>query len=441
MKRRRILAQLYAARESAPGQFRAAAVALAVSALSVVGAFATVAERQAPAIDQVALIESIALSPSIGSEAESPAFVREERIERGDTVARLLERLGVDDDQAFEFIRTRPEAAALSSQLRPGKTVSVRTSAEGRLLRLDFPLNAKVAALIIERQGEAGALGVSERDIALEARVLMASGEIRSSLFAATDAIGLPDSVTTQLADLFSGDIDFHRDLRRGDRFALVYEMDYADGSPVRAGRILAAEFVNQSRVHRAFRYRASTGQESYYGEDGKSIRKAFLRSPLEFSRVTSGFAMRFHPVLRKWRAHNGIDYGASIGTRVRTTADGVVEFAGRKNGYGNVVVVKHAGRYSTLYAHLNGFSPAARRGARVAQGDVIGYVGATGLVTGPHLHYEFRVDGQYRNPLAMALPNAAPLAAPEIAAYREQVEPLLSRLNLIRSGSLALLD
>ncbi|PIV71803.1 MAG: peptidase M23, partial [Rhodocyclales bacterium CG17_big_fil_post_rev_8_21_14_2_50_68_7] len=174
---------------------------------------------------------------------------------------------------------------------------------------------------------------------------------------------------------------------------------------------------------------------------DGKSIRKAFLRSPLEFSRVTSGFAMRFHPVLRKWRAHNGIDYGASIGTRVRTTADGVVEFAGRKNGYGNVVVVKHAGRYSTLYAHLNGFSPAARRGARVAQGDVIGYVGATGLVTGPHLHYEFRVDGQYRNPLAMALPNAAPLAAPEIAAYREQVEPLLSRLNLIRSGSLALLD
>ncbi|GAB4447160.1 MAG: peptidoglycan DD-metalloendopeptidase family protein [Rhodocyclaceae bacterium] len=435
----RILAQLRAARESAPARFWGAPAALALSLLSVVGAFATVAEREAPAIDQSAVLEAIALTPAVANDTAPAGFVREERIERGDTVARLFDRLGVDDAQALETLRTRPEAAAIFRQLRPGKAVSARTNAEGRLLRLEFPLNAGAAALVVERQGEA--LSLAERPLALESRALMASGEIRSSLFAATDAIGLPDSVTMQLADIFSGDIDFHRDLRRGDSFAVVYEMEYSAGSAVRPGRILAAEFVNQGRTYRAFRFRASDGREGYYGEGGRSIRKAFLRSPLEFSRITSGFALRFHPVLQKWRAHNGVDYGAPTGTPVRTTADGIVEFAGRQNGYGNVVIVRHAGRYSTLYAHLNGIAAGIRKGVRVRQADVIGYVGATGLATGPHLHYEFRIDGQHRNPLAVALPEAPPLAPRELASFAQQVEPLLSRLSLMRPGSLALLD
>jgi murein DD-endopeptidase MepM/ murein hydrolase activator NlpD len=210
----------------------------------------------------------------------------------------------------------------------------------------------------------------------------------------------------------------------------------------VRTGRILAAEFVNDGKAYRAVWFEGPDGKSGYYTAEGKNIRKTFLRSPLEFSRVTSGFSTgRLHPVLNKIRAHQGTDFGAPIGTRVKATGDGVVEFAGRQGGYGNFIILRHQSQYQTAYGHLNGFAAGIRKGTRVAQGDVIGYVGTTGLSTGPHLHYEFRVGGVHRNPLAMVLPAAPPLAADQMARFRDSTGDILARLDDIRGTNLALLD
>ena len=267
-----------------------------------------------------------------------------------------------------------------------------------------------------------------------KARSSYGASVIRSSLFAATDAVGIPDSIAMQLADVFGGDIDFYRDLRKGDRFSVVYELHYLGGRPVRAGRLLAAEFVNQGRTLRAVHFGSS-----YYAPDGRNLRKAFLRAPLEFSRVSSGFGMRRHPIQSGWRAHKGIDYAAPTGTRVRAVGDAVVEFAGVKGGYGNVVILRHNGQYSTVYAHLSRI--AVRRGARIAQNDTIGLVGQTGWATGPHLHYEFRIGGEARNPMSIAMPAAQPVPAQSLAAFRAQAEPLVERLALLANVNLALLD
>jgi len=262
----------------------------------------------------------------------------------------------------------------------------------------------------------------------------MRASTIRSSLFAASDAAGIPDGIAMQLADVFAGDVDFYRDLRKGDRFSVVYEVHTLAGRPVRSGRLLAAEFVNQGRTLRAVHYGTS-----YYTPEGKNLRKAFLRAPLEFSRVSSGFGMRNHPIHGGWRQHTGTDYAAPTGTRVRAAGDGVVEFAGQKGGYGNVVILRHGNQTTTLYGHLSRI--AVHRGARVAQNDTVGFVGQTGWATGPHLHYEFRIAGQPRNPRSIALPAAHPLPAGELAAFSAQAEPLVARLDLLADSSLASLD
>ncbi|BBO19827.1 MAG: hypothetical protein HKUEN07_34500 [Rhodocyclaceae bacterium] len=371
---------------------------------------------------------------------ESGSFVREERIQRGDSVASLLTRLGVQDEQAFAYLRQQTDAQAIFRQLRPGKIVTVRTSDSGELLSLTFPLNGpKDNALVVEKRDDK--LIVSEQAQQLNSQVVMKAGEIRNSLFAATDAIGLPDGIATQMADIFGGDIDFHRDLRKGDRFSVVYEMLYNQGHPARTGRILAAEFANNGKTFRALWFEGKDGQ-GYYTADGKSIRKAFLRSPLEFSRITSGFSIsRFHPILQTWRAHKGVDYGAPVGTRVKATGDGTVEFAGKQGGYGNLVVIRHQGRFTTHYGHLNGFAAGMRKGTRVSQGDIIGYVGQTGWATGPHLHYEFRINDVHQNPLSVALPSAPPLASQQLAEFNRFAEPLVYRLDRIRGMNLAMID
>jgi murein DD-endopeptidase MepM/ murein hydrolase activator NlpD len=251
----------------------------------------------------------------------------------------------------------------------------------------------------------------------------------------------MPDSIATQMADIFGGDIDFHRDLRRGDHFSVVYEMHFSHWQPARSGRILAAEFVNNGKAFSAIWYESKDGQ-GYYTAEGKNIRKAFLRSPLEFSRVTSGFtSSRFHPILQTWRAHKGVDYGAPVGTRVKATGDGIVEFVGKQGGYGNLVILRHQGRFTTHYGHLNGFASGIRKGIRVSQGDIIGYVGKTGWATGPHLHYEFRINEVHQNPLAVALPSAPPLGQHQMAEFKLHAEPLAYRLDRVRGLNLALLD
>jgi murein DD-endopeptidase MepM/ murein hydrolase activator NlpD len=270
----------------------------------------------------------------------------------------------------------------------------------------------------------------------------MKSAEIRSSLFAATDAAQLTDGIASQLADIFSTDIDFHKDLRRGDRFTVVYEMFFDSGEPVKSGRVLAAEFVNNSRSHQAVWFQHNDEQGGYYTLEGKNVRKSFLRSPLEFSRITSGFTnARFHPVLQRWRAHTGVDYGAPTGTGVKATADGIVQFAGVQNGYGNVVILRHQTKYTTLYAHLSAFGGSVNVGSRVSQGDVIGYVGATGLATGPHLHYELRINDVHQDPLTVAMPDAPPITRDRRASFDAIARPLSMRLGLLRNTNLARLE
>lgn len=391
----------------------------------VVAAFATIAPGgEEPAPPQSLVVEALALDAH--EVATVGAYVQEEQFQRGDTLAGFLDRLGVDDAVIQRLVRT-PALRAL----RPGSNVRADTSADGAPTALSF-LTGRDTLVKIVPQGDD--FRTVEEQAALETRVTMKASVIRSSLFAATDAVGVPDSIAMQLADVFGGDIDFHRDLRKGDRFTVVYELYHLGGRPVRAGRLLAAEFVNQGKTLRAVHF-----GPGYYGPDGKNLRKAFLRSPLEFSRISSGFGMRRHPIQKTWRTHKGTDYAAPIGTRVRAAGDAVVEFAGVKGGYGNVVILRHNGQYSTVYAHLSRI--AVRRGARVAQSDIIGYVGQTGWATGPHLHYEFRVAGVARNPLAIALPAALPLPAGDFAAFRAQAEPLVARLDLVAQGELAQLE
>jgi murein DD-endopeptidase MepM/ murein hydrolase activator NlpD len=342
----------------------------------------------------------------------------------------VLARMGVSDPAALEFLRTDPSARAVY-QLRPGRPLTVETADDGRLRTLRFATGGG-DRLSVVRDGER--FTATTAPAPMEIRWKMASGEIRSSLFGAADAAGLPDAVTLQVAEVFAGDIDFYHDLQRGDRFAVVYEMRYLDGEPVGPGRIVAAEFDNRGKTLRAFLWRGDDGGESYYAENGAPMRKAFLRSPMELSRVTSGFsAARFHPILQTWRAHKGVDYAAPIGTPVRATGSGKVRFAGTQGGYGSVVEVQHQGALSTLYAHLSRIAPQVRAGARVGQGDVIGYVGQTGWATGPHLHYEFRVANDQRDPLTVALPSGEPLAATQRAAFAERVVPAAAQLVFAR--------
>ena len=261
-------------------------------------------------------------------------------------------------------------------------------------------------------------------------------------MYAATDAAGLPDAAANKLNELFSGDIDFHHDLRKGDKFTVVYEMIYSNGTLLSAGRIQAAEFINQGRAYRAVYFQKDEQHGDYYTPEGNSVRKAFLRSPLEYSRVSSGFTnSRFHPVLNKWRAHRGVDFAAPTGTRVKATADGMVASFGRENGYGNVIKINHQGRYSTVYGHLSRFAKGLHRGQRVLQGEVIGYVGMTGLASGPHLHYEFKVDGRQHNPMRVALPDATPVDDADRVAFQSVADDLVTRLNLLRNTNLARLD
>jgi murein DD-endopeptidase MepM/ murein hydrolase activator NlpD len=247
----------------------------------------------------------------------------------------------------------------------------------------------------------------------------MGSGTIQSSLFAAADEARLPDTVTMQMAELFSADIDFRRELRRGDSFTVLYETLTADGEPITwnqaAGRILAARFENDGNTYDAVWFQEPGQRGGYFGLDGRSKRRSFLASPLAFTRVSSGFSMRFHPIMQKWRQHLGVDYAAPTGTAVRAVGDGVVDFAGWQNGYGNVVILKHAGDRETRYAHLSRID--VRRGQRVDQSQSIGAVGATGWATGPHLHFEFRVRGQVQDPMSIARSSESITISPEAKA------------------------
>lgn len=393
---------------------------LSAGFIAVLGGFAAAAFGVAPMLpdpaDQTQRIVTDLVAPQ-GLRDQLDALAdhdlelwRSELTRANDNVDALLRRLGIVDAEAAAFLRSDPLARRLIDG-RGGKMVQARAAANGALVELVARYAAPDSAqrspqftrLTVSReQGR----WVSRAELApLVGQVRLASGTIRSSLFAATDEARVPDAVAVQMAEIFAADIDFHRELHKGDTFSVVYEALTADGEPVTwaptTGRVLSAEFVNGGKAHHALWYTDASGRGAYFGFDGQSKRRTFLASPMEFSRITSGFAMRMHPILQTLRAHRGVDYGAPSGTPVRSVADGVVEFAGWQNGYGNVVKVLHGHSRTTLYAHLSRID--VRKNQAVDQGQHLGAVGATGWATGPHLHFEFQVNGEHVDPLSIA--------------------------------------
>jgi len=434
-----ILTQLSRLRGDAPWVLRAALALVSVGAFGAVAAYATAPDLNTLQVTQETVVESLGRPPVSRIEAAPIPFVREERIGPADTFGTLSKKLGISDPSAYTFVLADPLAQKIFEELRPGKVVTASTLADGRLVKLTFPLNDQVNSILVENR--AGRLHATKQPLPLEYRTILRSGEIRSSFFAAADQIDLPDSVTTQMADILGGEIDFHRTLRRGDRFSVVYEMAFMNGRPARAGRILAAEFINDGQAYRAIWFKGGSADGGYYTPEGRSLKTAFLRSPIEFSRISSGFSMRLHPILQTWRAHRGVDYAAPLGTPVRSTADGVIEEIGRQGGYGNLVVLRHGPQYTTWYAHLDGFAHGIRRGTSVRQGQIIGYVGRTGWATGPHLHYEFRINDVQHDPLKVAMPTGQSLQAGQMGAFRQHAQEHSALLDRLRTINLAQLN
>ena len=409
----------------------AVTVLFALPVFGVLTAFGVATDTQLDRIEHRESTEWPAL-PALALDAKkTEQFRASERVQRGDTVASLLQRLNVDDPSAFAFLRSSPEAKTIF-QLRPTRTLQATTTADGKLVLLNY-LYSGEEYLQVRLQDDGVSFTAEKKKVTPSAQMARKSGLIKSSLYGATDDAGIPDAVATQIARIFSTDIDFHVDLRKGDQFSVVYEMLHQDGESLGAGRVLSAEFTNNGKKFEAYLFTDADGQDGYYSLGGQNRAKSFLRSPLAFSRVSSGFGGRVHPLLKNWRQHTGVDFAAPRGTPIWATADGVVDFAGVKGGYGNVVEVRHSGGVTTLYAHLSGFASNARKGSRVSQGQTIGYVGATGWATGPHLHYEFKMSGQHQNPMSVALPKAEPLAQKHIAAFKQSAQIQSAQLALLR--------
>ena len=424
--------------------------AIVASAVALTAGFAAAAFAIAPLAPDASdlprrlvreSVEAAPVEPQLEALAANALLLSRSEITRaGDTAASLLDRLGVADASALAFLRSDADAKRLFEG-RGGRLVQVIAGADGVLQSLVARSPASSSAqlathftrLSVQRD-ERGTWASSQATLPLSAQLRMASGTIRSSLFAASDEARVPDSIAVQMAEMFAADIDMHRELRRGDTFSVVYETLTAEGEPIAwghaAGRVLAAEFVNNGKAHQAIWFRDGSGRGSYFDANGQSKKRAFLASPMEFSRMSSGFAMRFHPLLQKWRAHLGVDYASPTGTPVRTVGDGIIEFAGWQNGYGNVVQVKHGNERATLYAHLSRID--VRQGQRIEQGQRIGAVGSTGWSTGPHLHFEFRVNGQHQDPLRIAKASEMVALAPASKAeFTALAHSLQARLDI----------
>lgn len=332
------------------------------------------------------------------------------KVKRGDNLSVIFSRLGISA-QSLQAILSLGKDTKVLKHLHPGQVIRMELSDNSQLLDLMYNINPTHYLHVWQNGDDDFKSSMIERQV--EHNIAYSSGVITSSLFESAQQAGMSDKMTMELAGIFGWDIDFALDIRDGDSFSVIYDDLYLDGKHLKHGNILAAEFVNNGKTYRAIRYTDPSGRTDYYSPDGRSMRKEFLRTPVEFSRISSYFSTaRYHPILHRIRAHKGVDYAAPIGTPVKATGDGKVIFIGRRGGYGNAIVLKHGARYSTLYGHLSHFARGLHRGNHVRQGQIIGYVGMTGLATGPHLHYEFRIDGVHRNPLKVHFPSAAPISA-----------------------------
>ena len=417
-----------------PKQITAAIAALLVGGTGATFAVANLAPDASdlPVRTVVETVQSDLLAARSDEVAtQAMRLYRSDATRSSDTADTLLKRLGVIDPQAAAFLRA-DNAVQTALLGRAGRNVTAevneRQGLDKLVARWSPNDDGTFKRLTVEKT--ANGFRSTVETLPLVANTRLAGGVINSSLFAATDDAHLPDSIATQVAEIFSGDIDFHRALRKGDRFSVVYETLEGDGEPLRAGRVLSAEFVNAGKPFQAmwFKDPVAAGKGGYYTLAGESLRRAFLASPLEFSRVTSGFKMRFHPILQTWKAHLGVDYAATTGTPVRSVGDGTVDFAGVQNGFGNVVMVKHRNNQTTVYAHLSRIN--VKKGQSVSQGQNIGAVGATGWATGPHLHFEFRVNGVHHDPATIARQSeAVPVSVAAKPAFDKAAQAMRAQL------------
>lgn len=358
-------------------------------------------------------------------------------VQRGDNLSHIFKRMSISPTDLHDMVALGGATRQLVD-LRPGETIKI-SKLDGRLQGLQYDINES-QTLRVNR----GAAGLETTLIhhVLDKQIRQAAGVIDSSLYLAAQKAGLSDSVTMQLASIFGWDVDFVLDIREGDSFVVLYEELYRYGEKVRDGAIVAAEFTNAGHTFQAVRYTDADGNTAYFTPTGNSLRKAFLRSPVDFARVSSRFNLaRKHPILNRIRAHKGVDYAAPTGTPVKATGDGKIVQRGNHGGYGRTVTIQHGQQYTTLYAHLSSYAKGLGVGSRVRQGQVVGYVGQSGLATGPHLHYEFQVNGVHRNPLTVPLPDAEPIAAQYKADFLARTQPLLAQLTLVKRTAIALND
>lgn len=352
----------------------------------------------------------------------------------GQSLSDIFRAQGLNASYLQRALDAQEDAAALR-RIRPGDEFAFDIAPDGSLKAMRFDRDEKTRVTLAF---SADQVSESIEDRAVERRVEVAHGVITSSLFEAGDQAGMSDLMTLKLANAFGYDIDFAQDLRQGDSFSVIYDEVYREGEHLRAGDVIAATFINQGKRFTAIRYTNAKGETLFYTEDGRPLRKAFLRTPVEFTRISSRFSSgRMHPILGKMRAHRGVDYAAPSGTPIRAAGAGKIVFRGKKGGYGNCIILQHNGKFTTLYGHMSRFA-AGKVGQRVSQGQVIGYVGMTGLASGPHLHYEFRIDGKHRDPLTVTLPKEEPLPATELARFSKGAAPLLAQLKLVDSVRLA---
>ncbi len=383
-----------------------------------------------------------AISTDIAIEAaKSPeeSFIwRKYSIKPGDSLSSIFAKLDLSHEEMNKIINTNKLGASLAS-IAAGKTLQIQTTPTGDLIQLVYDKNP-FESLIATRQDTDFTVEKLTKEVRHE--IVSTQFSKQQSLFLDGKNAGLSDNTIMQLTGIFGWDIDFALNIKSGDQITILYEKLFINDHEVGNGKIVAAEFVNQGKVYTAVKYEDASGHTQYYSPDGKRMQKAFLRTPVDFARISSHFSLgRKHPVLNRIRAHKGVDYAARTGTPVKCTADGKVVFRGWKGGYGRVVIVQHGKTYSTLYAHLSKFGKRLKPGTRVKQGQVIGYVGQSGLATGPHLHYELRVNGVHKNPLTVRLPNAAPLDKSLMADFKQKTQPLLSQLEKIKSVYLAKSD
>ena len=371
---------------------------------------------------------------------ESSKQWQELTVKSGDSLSKLFKRAKLKPQQLDEVMKSGAAAKKLT-KIFPKDVIRVLTDDQGELQALRYEIDPETY-LMVEREN--GELVAQQYKHTIETRVASADGTIDSSLFMAANESGISENVIMELAGIFGWDIDFALDIRKGDSFKLLYEEIYRNGEKVKDGEILAAEFINDGDVYRAVRYtNPETKRPEYYTPEGKSMRKEFLRTPVNFARISSRFTTkRYHPVLHKFRSHKGVDYAAKRGTPIRAAGDGKVIFKGTKGGYGRVVMIQHGSKYTTVYAQLNSYNKNIRVGKKVKQGQTIAYLGSSGLATGPHLHYEFRVNGVHRNPLTVRLPSSQPIPKNQLADFEQTITPVLAQLDLLtRDTQLALAE